>query len=123
MAWQFDPDRPIYKQLKERILLKIVSGIYGAGTQLPTVRDLAEEAAVNPNTLQKALQELERDGLVYAQRTSGRFVTEDESLIKKAKTDLAKEQIALFLTKMAAIGYDRQDAVVLIQTNKERTKS
>ena len=123
MAWQFDPDRPIYKQLKERILLKIVSGAYGAGTQLPTVRDLAEEAAVNPNTLQKALSELERDGLVYAQRTSGRFVTEDEMLIKQAKTDLAKEQIALFLDKMAAIGYDRQDAVVLIQTNKERTKS
>jgi GntR family transcriptional regulator len=123
MAWQFDPDRPIYKQLKERILLKIVSGEYGAGAQLPTVRDLAEEAAVNPNTLQKALSELERDGLVYAQRTSGRFVTEDEALIKRAKADLAKEQIALFLEKMAAIGYDRQDALVLIQTNKERTKS
>lgn len=123
MAWQFDTDRPIYKQLKERILLKIVSGAYGAGAQLPTVRDLAEEAAVNPNTLQKALSELERDGLVYAQRTSGRFVTEDEALIKRAKTDLAKEQIALFLEKMAAIGYDRQDAAVLIQTNKERTKS
>lgn len=123
MAWQFDPDRPIYKQLKERILLKIVSGAYGAGAQLPTVRDLAEEAAVNPNTLQKALSELERDGLVYAQRTSGRFVTEDNALIKQAKTDLAKEQIAMFLSKMAAIGYDRQDAVVLIQANKERTKS
>lgn len=123
MAWQFDPDRPIYKQLQERILLKIVSQEYAAGAQLPTVRELAEEAAVNPNTLQKALSELERDGLVYAQRTSGRFVTEDETLIKQAKTDLAKEQIALFLDKMAAIGYDRQDAVVLIQTNKERTKS
>ena len=123
MAWQFDPDRPIYKQLKERILLKIVSGAYGVGAQLPTVRDLAEEAAVNPNTLQKALQELERDGLVYTQRTSGRFVTEDDALIKRAKTDLAKEQIALFLSKMAAIGYDRQDAVVLIQTTKEKLQS
>jgi len=119
MAWQFDPDRPIYKQLKERILLRIVSGTYAAGAQLPTVRDLAEEAAVNPNTLQKALQELERDGLVHAQRTSGRFVTEDKTLIKQAKNDLAKEQIDLFLKKMAAIGYDRQDAVVLIQTTKE----
>ena len=123
MAWQFDPDRPIYKQLKERILLKIVSGAYGTGAQLPTVRDLAEEAAVNPNTLQKALQELERDGLVYTQRTNGRFVTEDDALIKRAKADLAKEQIALFLSKMAAIGYDRQDAVVLIQTTKERLQS
>ena len=123
MAWQFDSDRPIYKQLQERILLRIVSGEYMAGTQLPTVRDLAEEAAVNPNTLQKALAELERDGLVFAQRTSGRFVTEDKAMIKQAKNDLANEQIDLFLKKMAAIGYDRQDAVVLIQTNKERIKS
>ena len=118
MAWQFDPDRPIYKQLKERILLRIVSGTYAPGAQLPTVRDLAEEAAVNPNTLQKALAELERDGLVYAQRTSGRFVTEDTAAIRQAKNDLATEQIALFLEKMAAIGYDRSDAVVLIQTRK-----
>jgi len=123
MAWQFDAERPIYKQLKERILLNIVSGVYGAGTQLPTVRDLAEEAAVNPNTLQKALLELERDGLVYAQRTSGRFVTEDAALIRQAKTDLAREQIDLFLQKMTAIGYSRQDTAVLIQTTKERKQS
>lgn len=122
MTWQFDAERPIYKQIRERILLKIVSGAYGPGAQLPTVRDLAEEAAVNPNTLQKALAELERDGLVYAQRTSGRFVTEDAALIRKAKSDLAKEQIDLFLNKMAAIGYDRQDAAVLIQTSKERNQ-
>ena len=114
MAWQFDPDRPIYKQLREHILLKIVSEEYAAGTQLPTVRDLAEEAAVNPNTLQKALLELERDGLVYAQRTSGRFVTEDKALIKQAKNDLAKEQIDLFLKKngghrLYPAGYSRFD--------------
>ncbi|MFH1513068.1 MAG: GntR family transcriptional regulator [Bacillota bacterium] len=120
MAWQFDPDRPIYKQLKERILLGIVSGAYGAGAQLPTVRELAEEAAVNPNTLQKALSELERDGLLYTQRTSGRFVTEDKALIAKAKTDLAAGEIGLFLAKMAAIGYDERDAVILIQKAKER---
>jgi GntR family transcriptional regulator len=123
MAWQFDADRPIYKQLRERILLQIVSGAYGAGAQLPTVRDLAEEAAVNPNTLQKALAELERDGLVFTQRTSGRFVTEDTERIRQAKNDLAREQIDLFLMKMAAIGYDRQDAAVLIQTTKERKHS
>ena len=118
MAWQFDPDRPIYKQLEERILLQIVSGVYAPGAQLPTVRDLAEEAAVNPNTLQKALAELERGGLVYTQRTSGRFVTEDTAMIRKAKKDMAAAQIDLFLQKMAAIGYTRQDAAVLIQTIK-----
>ena len=123
MAWQFEPDRPIYKQLRERILLKIVSGAYAAGAQLPTVRELAEEAAVNPNTLQKALAELERDGLVYAQRTSGRFVTEDQDLIKQAKNDLARTEIGLFLQKMAAIGYDNRDAVILIQNTKGREHS
>ncbi len=123
MAWQFDPDRPIYKQLKERILLGIVSGAYGSGAQLPTVRELAEEAAVNPNTLQKALSELERDGLLYTQRTSGRFVTEDKALIAKAKTDLAAEEIGLFLTKMATIGYTQHEAANLIQNAKERNHS
>lgn len=120
MAWQFDTDRPIYKQLQERILRKIVSGEYGAGTQLPTVRELAEEAAVNPNTLQKALTELERDGLVYALRTSGRFVTEDQALIRRAKSDLAEDLITQFLKQMLAIGYTADEAVTQIQTTKER---
>jgi DNA-binding transcriptional regulator YhcF (GntR family) len=122
MSWEFDTDRPIYKQLQERLLLMILSGKYGAGAQLPTVRELAEEAAVNPNTLQKALAELERDGLVYAQRTSGRFVTEDQGLIRKARTNLAREQTELFLARMEAIGYSRRDTVVLIQTAKETSK-
>ncbi|HPF87655.1 MAG TPA: GntR family transcriptional regulator [Candidatus Limiplasma sp.] len=120
MAWQFDTDRPIYKQLKERILLKIVSGEYGAGTQLPTVRELAEQAAVNPNTLQKALTDLERDGLVYALRTSGRFVTEDKALVRKAKDTLAAEVIDQFLDQMEAIGYTADEAAALIQHTKER---
>lgn len=120
MAWEFDNDRPIYKQLKDRIMLLIVSGFYGAGTQLPTVRELAEEAAVNPNTLQKALTELEREGLVYALRTSGRFVTEDTALIRKAKSTMAQDQIELFLEQMAAIGYTIDETVSLIQSTKEK---
>jgi DNA-binding transcriptional regulator YhcF (GntR family) len=66
MNWRFETDRPIYKQLKEQILLQIVSGAYPPGAKLPAVRDLAAEVSVNPNTLQKALSDLERDGLVYA---------------------------------------------------------
>ena len=73
MPWELDNDRPIYLQLMERIQQDIVSGIYKPGDRLPSVRDLAVEAAVNPNTMQKALSELERSGLVYSQRTSGRF--------------------------------------------------
>lgn len=115
MNWIFETDRPIYVQLKEQILLLIVSGTYPAGTKLPPVRDMAAEASVNPNTLQKALSDLERDGLVYTQRTSGRFVTEDESMIQQAKMALAAEQIDLFLKKMAGIGFTREEALALIE--------
>ncbi|SHH78188.1 DNA-binding transcriptional regulator YhcF, GntR family [Sporobacter termitidis DSM 10068] len=114
MNWTFDTDRPIYLQLKEQILLLIVSGSYPAGSKLPAVRDMAAEAAVNPNTLQKALSELERDGLVYTQRTSGRFVTEDDNMIQQAKKDLAYEQIELFLKKMAGLGYTKEETLALI---------
>ena len=115
MNWSFETDRPIYLQLKEQLLLMIVSGKYPVGAKLPAVRDLAAEASVNPNTLQKALSELERDGLVYTQRTSGRFVTEDEKMITQAKTDLAFEQIEMFLKKMAGIGYSREETLSLIE--------
>ena len=115
MTWNFETDRPIYVQLKEQILLLIVSGTYPAGSKLPPVRDLAAEASVNPNTLQKALAELERDGLVYTQRTSGRYVTEDDTMIKNAKTSMALEQIELFFKQMAGIGYSREESLALIE--------
>ena len=119
MTWSFTPDRPIYLQLQELIKLSIVSGLYPPGSKLPAVRDLAMEAAVNPNTLQRALAELEREGLVYAQRTSGRFVTEDETVIEKAKNDLAIELVDAFLEKMAAIGYNATETAALIKSKKE----
>ncbi len=115
MTWKFETDRPIYIQLKEQILLQIVSGSYQPGDKLPSVRELAAEASVNPNTLQKALGELERDGLVYTQRTSGRFVTEDDSMITQAKNDLAVEQIEQFFAKMAGLGFSREEAVALLE--------
>ena len=74
MTWHFENDRPIYTQLLEQIRLRIISGIYAAGSRLPSVRELAGEASVNPNTMQKALSELEQSGIIYSQRTSGRFV-------------------------------------------------
>ena len=79
MGWKIDDGRPIWTQLKEQMIKRIVSGTYSSGEKLPSVRDLAGEAGVNPNTMQKALAELERMGLVYSQRTSGRFVTDDEA--------------------------------------------
>ena len=114
MIWSFSPDRPIYLQLQERLKLSIVSGLHPPGYKLPAVRDLALEAAVNPNTVQRALMELEREGLVHAQRTSGRFVTEDTAVIEKLKNELAMELVDAFLEKMAAIGYGTRDTAALI---------
>ncbi|MFT8348117.1 GntR family transcriptional regulator [Clostridium saccharoperbutylacetonicum] len=114
MSWNFSDDRPIYMQLMEQIQLRIVSGIYKAGEKLPSVRDMAGDAAVNPNTMQKALTELERTGLVFSQRTSGRFITEDIEMIKDIRKNLAQEQIEKFLYNMRKIGYTNQETIELI---------
>lgn len=120
MPWQLDNDRPIYLQLMERIQRDIISGVYHAGDKLPSVRDLAVEAAVNPNTMQKALSELERSGLVYSQRTSGRFITEDITMLEKMKSDLASEHICEFLEKMKHLGFPKEEILALIkETIKE----
>ena len=119
MTWNFTHDRPIYLQFQERIKLSIVSGRHPPGGKLPAVRDLAEEAAVNPNTVQRALMELEREGLVYAHRTSGRFVTEDAAVIEKTKNEMAAELAGAFLEKMAAIGYSARETFELIRWKTE----
>lgn len=114
MPWELDNDRPIYVQLMERIQRDIISGVYKPGDKLPSVRDLAVEAAVNPNTMQKALSELERSGLVYAQRTSGRFITEDETMLKKMKQDQAASCIYEFFEKMRSLGFQDEETLSLL---------
>ncbi len=118
MAWQFDSGRPIYTQLLEQIRLLIISGRYPAGSKLPSVRDLAAESSVNPNTMQRALAELERSGLIYSQRTSGRFVTEDEELVKKMKESIGQEKILTFFHEMEQLGYGAEEIIELIQKLK-----
>ena len=115
MPWDLDNDRPIYLQLMEKIQLDIVAGVYKPGDKLPSVRDLALEAAVNPNTMQKALSELERNGLVNSQRTSGRFITEDEKMLKHLKESLASEHIREFIEKMKQLGFQEEETLRLIQ--------
>ena len=105
MAWTLDSDRPIFLQIVERIQTDIVSGRYQPGDKLPSVRDLAAEASVNPNTMQKAFAELERTGLVYSRRTSGRFITEDCHMIEQLKTSLATEKMEEFLAQMRQLGF------------------
>jgi len=115
MKWQFSNDAPIYSQLIEQIKVGIVSGAFPPGERLPSVRDLAVEAGVNPNTMQRALTELERDGLVYSQRTAGRFVTEDRGMIETAKQSLAEYQIQNFLTAMVRLGYEKEEIMTLVR--------
>ncbi len=113
MQWNLSDDRPIYVQLMETITLAITSGELPAGSRLPSVRDLAAEAGVNPNTMQRALAELERSGLLYSQRTAGRFVTDQAAQITKKKTELAMEQIRVFLSAMQDMGYTAEQALEL----------
>ncbi|HJD46518.1 MAG TPA: GntR family transcriptional regulator [Candidatus Mediterraneibacter norfolkensis] len=115
MPWELDNDRPIYLQLMERIQHDIISGVYKPGDKIPSVRDLALDAAVNPNTMQKALSELERSGLLYSQRTSGRFITDDEKLLKKMKMDLASEHIHQFFEQMHHLGFSDDETLEMIQ--------
>ena len=115
MEWVFREDLPIYSQLVERIKLGIVSGELPPGSRLSSVRDLAMEAGVNTNTMQRALQELEREGLVYSQRTSGRFVTEEISMIEECKKALARTQLESFLKAMKELGFDRDKIIALLK--------
>ena len=119
MEWKFRSDLPIYSQLVEQIKLGIVSGKLLPGERLMSVRDMATEAGVNPNTMQRALQELERDGMVYSQRTAGRFVTENMQVIERAKKKLAEEQIRGFLGAMKKLGYQREEIFALLKEKEE----
>ena len=114
MTWFFETDRPIYTQLLEQIQQRIITGVYGPGEKLPPVRELAMEAGVNPNTMQKAMAELERTGLIHAQRTTGRFVTEDAQMIRDLRQQLALDKIAGFLRSMQELGYEQSEILGLM---------
>lgn len=114
MAWKLDSDRPIYTQILEVIIVRIITGQYGSGDKLPSVRELAAEAGVNPNTMQKAMAELERSGLVTTQRTSGRTVTEDRELVQQMQKDLAMKQVSEFVYKMEKLGFDKEGVEELL---------
>ena len=115
MEWIINSDRPVYRQLIEHLERAVVSGLFAPGDKLPSVRELAQEAAVNPNTMQKALSEMERTGLVYSKRTSGRFITEDRKMIQDAKEKLAMEEIESFFEKMKRLGFSRDEIRALIE--------
>ena len=115
MDWNFRGDAPIYAQLCEQLTIAIVSGTYAPGERLPAVRELALDAGVNPNTVQRALSELERDGLVFSQRTAGRFVTENAERIEEERQALAGMRVRDFLAAMERLGYDRAQTLALME--------
>ena len=118
MAWNLNSDRPIYAQILEIIQLRIIAGIYKPGEKMPSVRELAAQAGVNPNTMQKALSELERSGLVTALRTSGRVVTEDKAMIAETRNQLAQEKISEFINKMKELGFEKEEIVTLLSVQE-----
>ena len=117
MEYQFTNDKPIYLQLIDYFKVQIISGELPEGRRLDSVRDLAVKAQVNPNTLQKALSELERMGLVRTERTSGRFITDDKEMIINMKKEVAESEIAAFLEKMKSLGFDKEEVVKIIEEN------
>lgn len=123
MPWNLDSSRPIYLQIIERVQMDIITGRYHPGDKLPSVRDLAQEAAVNPNTMQKALSELERSGLIYSQRTSGRFITEDKELIHQMKKELAAAEVSAFVAHMKQLGITPEEIRQLLAETIEEEKN
>ena len=114
MNWNITAGRPVYVQLVEQLELALVAGEFPPGSRIPPVRELAADAGVNPNTMQRALAQLEAEGLVRTERTTGRFVTEDTALLEKLRDETARAVTAEYLEKMRGIGYGPAQAAALV---------
>jgi len=117
VEWRFNNEAPIYQQIMEQVKAMIATGVLMPGDKLPSVRELAVEAEVNPNTMQKALSELEREGLLCSKRTSGRFVSDNPG---KLQEEMVKECVKTFLENMAKLGCSLDDCIKVIEEYRER---
>ena len=115
MDWKLDDDRPIWLQLSQQLTRRIITGVYPPGSRLPPVRELAAQAGVNPNTMQRALAQLEQEGLARADRTAGRLVTRDVQILDAARLREAQAVIQGYFEAMSALGYSREQAAELIK--------
>lgn len=111
MEWTFKDGLPIYTQLIEQIKMRIAGGAFQPGEKVPAVREMAIDAGVNPNTMQRALSELERDGLVYSVRTSGRFITEEKETLDNLQKSLSKNFIEQLFENLEKLGMNREEIV------------
>ena len=116
MAWKFDSNLPIYIQIMNKIKQEIVSKELAVGERLPSVREYAEIAGVNPNTIQRSLSELEKEGFIYTNRTAGRYVTDNEALISEARQALALEELKRFVGTMEKLAYPADELANLVNT-------
>ncbi|OPJ56602.1 GntR family transcriptional regulator [Clostridium oryzae] len=116
MKIEFNSTLPIYLQIMKEIKRQIVSGELVPGSKISSVRELAQEMGVNPNTMQRAFSELEREGLLYTERTSGRFITTDSELIEKLKEETAENYITFFLDAMNKLGFDNNHILKLLKS-------
>ncbi len=115
MAWSFNSDKAVYLQIAERIKRMVLSGEYGAGSRISTVRQLALEAAVNPNTVQHAFSELENEGIIISKGTLGRFVTENAEVIELSRRELAKSLAKEFLKSVNELSFSNADAIEILK--------
>ncbi|MCI7145890.1 MAG: GntR family transcriptional regulator [Clostridiales bacterium] len=122
MKWTFEDGRPIYIQIVEQMKVLIASGAYAPGEKIPAVRELAVEAGVNPNTMQKAMSELERDGFLHSERTSGRFVTEDIEVIDEMKKTLSREFVRDLFEKLDRLGMSKEEIIAAVEQWAEEAK-
>ncbi|MBR5202096.1 MAG: GntR family transcriptional regulator [Clostridia bacterium] len=115
MAWKFSSDKPVYLQIADRIVKKVLSGEYSVGEQIPTVRQIALEAAVNPNTVQHAFSELENEGLIISKGTLGRFVTEDTEIVATCRHKMAEQIVRDFAKNMEHLSITKEQAIKMIE--------
>lgn len=115
MEWKFTEDTPIYLQIMEQVKMQIANGNLKPGDKMLPVRELAFEAEVNPNTMQKALSELERDGFLYSQRTTGRFVSDNVQKMESLQGELVQKQIEYFLENMRSLGHEPKESCSLLE--------
>lgn len=119
MDWNLTDGRPVYLQLVEQLELALVNGTFPPGSKVPPVRELAADAGVNPNTMQRALQELEGRGLLQAQRTAGRTVTADTDALRSLRRKRARAEASAFLHQMKALGLDQTEIHELLRQSEE----
>lgn len=115
MAWNFTSDKLIYMQIADRITLSVLSGEYQAGQQIPSVRQLALEAAVNPNTVQHAFAYLEKEGIIISKGTVGRYVTEDIAVIENSRKKAAEQTVKAFAKGIQPLGISKEEIIKMLE--------